>query len=328
MIFAAKRRYRGTEKGEVMHKFQAVIALTGLRTLSRPEAERTRHYETAFMFASAFVRILAFRAMYVVVLMTLIVLFSVVLPTQAQESSEIAKQAQNPIANLISVPLENDFNPQTGINKNDSYVLEMKPVVPFRLSDDWTLITRTIIPIIQVPDLAPGVNGTSGLGDVQESLFLSPAKAGPVIWGAGPVVSFPTATQDILGTKKLSVGPTIVVLRSQGHWLFGSLVQNLWSVGGPSARPDVNQMLLQPFVNYNLPHKWYLTTSPIITANWKVNPNERWVVPVGGGVGRIVHFGKLPVNVYTQFFRNVERPNGTTHWSARFQMQLLFPKKR
>jgi len=249
-------------------------------------------------------------------------------PTCAQEPSDIAKQAQNPIASLISVPFENDFNPYTGVNKEDSYVLEMKPVIPIRLSNDWTLITRTIIPVIQVPDLAPAVYGTTGLGDVQESLFLSPTKAGPVIWGAGPVISIPTATENILGTKKLSVGPTVVVLRIQGHWLFGSLVQNLFSVAGPSGRPDVNQMLMQPFGNYNLPHKWYLTSSPIITANWEVRPSERWVVPVGGGVGKIVHFGKLPVNIYTQFFRNVQRPDGTSSWSARFQMQLLFPKKR
>ena len=126
----------------------------------------------------------------------------------------------------------------------------------------------------------------------------------------------------------MSMGPTLVVLKSQGHWLFGSLVQNLWSVEtGPRDRPAVNQMLLQPFVNYNLPHKWYLTSSPIITSNWEVSGNNRWTVPVGGGVGKIVHFGKLPVNAYTQFFRNVERPDGTTSWSARFQMQFLFPKK-
>jgi hypothetical protein len=249
-------------------------------------------------------------------------------PVWAQESSEIAKQAQNPIASMISVPFENDFNPQTGINKQDSYVLEMKPVVPFNLSNDWNLITRTIIPVIQVPDLAPGVEGTTGIGDIQESLFLSPAKAGAVIWGAGPVVSFPTASQESLGTKKLSVGPTVVVLNIHGHWLFGTLVQNLFSVAGPSARPNVNQMLMQPFANYNLKHGWYLTSSPIITANWEVNPNQRWVVPVGGGAGRIVHFGKQPVNIYAQRFRNVERPDGTTHWSARLQVQLLFPKTR
>jgi hypothetical protein len=306
----------------------AAGALTGLRKLSRNEAAGISVHQTAFGSPPAFVQFLDFRAACCVVLMTLIVLFGAVLPVSAQQSSEIAKQAQNPIANLISVPVENDFNPQTGIDKDDSYVLELKPAVPFRLSKDWILITRTIIPVIQVPDLTHTVDGTTGLGDVQESLFLSPAKAGPVIWGAGPVTSFPTATQEILGTKKLSLGPTVVVLRSQGHWLFGTLAQNLWSVGGPSARPDVNQMLLQPFVNYNLPHKWYLVSSPIMTANWEANPNERWVVPVGGGVGKIVHFGVLPVNVYTQFFRNVERPDGTTHWSARFQMQFLFPKKR
>jgi hypothetical protein len=269
-----------------------------------------------------------FQVRFLAVLVAVSALLAAALPAWAQESSEIAKQAQNPIASLISVPLENDFNPQTGINKEDSYVLEMKPVVPFKLSDDWTLITRTIIPVIQVPDLAPTVDGTTGVGDVQLSLFLSPAKAGAVIWGAGLVVSFPTASQEILGTKKLSVGPTVVVLRIQGHWLFGTLVQNLFSIAGPAARADVNQMLMQPFANYNLRHGWYLTSSPIITANWESNPNQRWVVPVGGGVGKIVHFGKLPVNIYTQFFRNVERPDGTTSWSARFQAQLLFPKKR
>jgi len=278
--------------------------------------------------AKAPVRRIAIRAICGIILMSLTVLFADVQPTRAQESSDIAKQAQNPIASLVSVPLESDFNPHTGVDREDSYVFEMKPVVPFRLSNDWNLITRTIIPVIQVPDLAPGVHGTGGLGDVQESLFLSPTKVGPVIWGAGPVISFPTATENTLGTKKLSLGPTVVVLRSQGHWLFGSLVQNLFSVAGPSGRKDVNQMLLQPFVNYNLPHKWYLTSSPIITANWEAKSSERWVVPVGGGVGKIVHLGKQPVNVYTQFFRNVQRPDGTSSWSARFNMTFLFPKKR
>jgi hypothetical protein len=243
------------------------------------------------------------------------------------QNTDIAKQAQNPIARLISVPLENDFNPQTGPGKEDSYVLQMKPVVPFRLSKDWNLITRTIIPVIQTPDPAPGVSGASGVGDISLSLFLSPARVGHVIWGAGPIISVPTASDDILGTKKLSVGPTVVALRSEGHWLYGTLVYNVFSVAGPAARPDVNQMLMQPFINYNLPHKWYLTSSPYITANWEKRRNDRWTVPVGGGVGKIVHLEKLPVNIYGQVFRNVESPDYTTNWSARLQVQFLFPKK-
>jgi hypothetical protein len=253
-------------------------------------------------------------------------------PTAAkpeQESSDIAKAAQNPIAHMISVPVENDFYPQTGINKENEYVLEIKPVVPIPLSKNWNLITRTIIPVVQTPDLTAEIKGTSGLGDIQESLFFSPTKAGlgGIIWGAGPAISVPTATEHIYGTGKTSIGPTVVVLKSQGHWLFGSLVQNLWSVeAGPRERPAVNQMLLQPFVNYNLPHKWYLTSSPIITANWKLD-DGRWLVPVGGGVGKIVRFGKVPVNIYGQVFGNAEYPNGTSKWSARFQMQFLFPRK-
>jgi hypothetical protein len=288
-----------------------------------------------------------FRARLWLTLVAATVLFAGVLPTwaqessnivktessnaaqPAQESSDIAKAAQNPIAHMISVPLENDFYPHTGSSKDDEYVLEMKPVIPIPLSQDWNLITRTIVPIIQTPDLSPTLEGTSGLGDIQESLFFSPTKGGPggIIWGAGPVITAPTATEKIYGTGKTSIGPTLVVLKIQGHWLFGSLAQNLWSVeAGPRDRPAVNQMLVQPFVNYNLPHKWYLTSSPIITANWKVD-SGRWLVPVGGGVGKIVHFGKTPVNIYTQVFRNVDCPNGTSKWSARLQMQFLFPRK-
>jgi hypothetical protein len=250
-------------------------------------------------------------------------------PAWAQESSNMAKQAQNPIARLISVPFENDFNPQTGSSKNDEYVLQVKPVVPLKLSNDWNLITRTVIPVIQVPDLTHNISGVSGIGDVNLSLFLSPSRAfHKIIWGAGPIVSFPTASQDILGTKKVSVGPTAVVLKIQGHWLFGTLVNNVFSVAGPSARADVNQMFMQPFVNYNFRHGWYLTSSPEVTADWEKQRAQRWVVPVGGGVGKIVKVGDLPMNIYTQFFSNVERPQGTTDWSARLQVQLLFPKKR
>ena len=277
--------------------------------------------------AKASVRRISIRTICEITLMSLTIIAGVQ-PTRAQESSNIAKQAQNPIARLISVPFENDFNPQTGIKKEDSYVLQVKPVVPLKLSNDWNLITRTVIPIIQEPDVTSRISSATGIGDVNLSLFLSPSKAfHQIIWGAGPIISFPTASQDILGTKKVSVGPTAVALKSQGHWLYGTLINNLFSMAGPSARADVNQMFMQPFVNYNFRHGWYLTSSPEVTADWEKQRSQRWVVPVGGGVGKIVRIGDLPVNMYTQFFSNVERPQGTSSWSARLQIQLLFPKK-
>jgi hypothetical protein len=317
---------------EIMGRVQNAVIPEAGRGFKNTIEDLHKNKKRALLSANRFVWP-GFRARLWIVSVAMSLMCLGALPTWAQDSSEqktseIAKQAQNPIANVISVPLENDFYPNTGIDKEDSYVLEMKPVVPFKLSNDWNLIARTVIPVAQVPDLAPGVNGASGLGDVQTSLFFSPVIVGKVIWGAGPVISLPTATEGILGTKKVSIGPTAVALSIQGHWLFGTLVQNLFSVAGPSARPDVNQMLMQPFVNYNMRHGWYLTSSPIITSNWEVNSNNRWTVPVGGGVGRIVHFGTIPVSTYAQFFRNVERPEGTSSWSARFEMTFLFPKQR
>jgi hypothetical protein len=247
-------------------------------------------------------------------------------PAPTQDTAALAKAAQNPIAKMISIPIENDFNLRTGVNKEDSYVLQLKPVIPFTLSEDWTVITRTIVPVIQLPSVAQGVGSESGLGDIQESLFFSPAKAHQIIWGAGPVFSVPSATDHFLGSGKFSVGPTAVALTIQGHWLYGILGQNLWSVAGPSGRADVNQMLLQPFVNYNLPHGWYLTSSPVITANWKADSDNRWLLPLGGGFGKIFHIGKLPINTYLQAFSNVERPHGTSPVALRFQVQFLFPK--
>lgn len=350
-----------------MKESQTEVSPMRLDKRSKPSAQERSKGEPAINSVDKFQRCVALRAVYSIVLLAISVLYAGVLPAWAQQSSDVTqqqqsagqnpsvgaaqtqtaasdpkqgqneaagsadilKQSQNPIANLVSVPFENDWYPQTGFHSEDEYVLEVKPVVPLSLSKDWLLVERPIIPVIQEPDLAPGIQGTTGLGDVELETFLSPKKAGPgrIIWGVGPVISFPTATESILGTKKLSIGPDLVVLRSQGHLMYGALAQNLWSVEGPSERPNVNQFLMQPFVFYNLPHKWYLVSSPIMTANWEVDTG-RWMVPVGGGGGRLVHLGRIPVNVSTQFFGNAMYPNGTSRWSARFQAQFLFPKKR
>ena len=158
-------------------------------------------------------------------------------------------------------------------------------------------------------------------------MFLSPAHPGELIWGVGPVFTVPSASDPILGTGKVLFGPTAVFLMTPGHWVIGVLLNNQWSVGGDPLRPAVNTFLAQPFVNYNMAHGWYLTTSPVITANWLAAPGEKWTVPIGGGFGRVFRVGDQPVNAQIQAFYNVERPTGASDWQLRFDVALLFPVK-
>jgi hypothetical protein len=248
-------------------------------------------------------------------------------PCLAQEETELAKKVQNPVSDLISVPFQHNFNFGVGPGDDLQYILNIQPVVPFRLPEDWNLITRTILPLVYQPEVAPGVGDEFGLGDIQMSLFFSPAKPGAVIWGIGPVLQFPTATEEVLGTGKWGIGPTAVGLMIRGPWVVGGLINNLWSFASEGNREDVNQMLIQPFLNYNFPGGWFLTSSPIITANWEADSNDRWTVPVGGGVGKVHRIGNLPVNLQLAGFYNVERPDNGPDWSLRFQFALLFPKR-
>ena len=246
----------------------------------------------------------------------------------AQPASEgdLAKKTQNPVSDLISVPFESNFNFGVGPNDDLQYILNVQPVMPFRLSEDWNLITRTIIPLIDQPELGPGVGDVFGLGDIQLSLFLSPAKSGALIWGIGPIFQFPTATDDALGSDKWSAGPTAAALTIRGPWVLGALVNHLWSLAGDDDRADVNQTLIQPIVTYNLPGGWFLTSVPYITANWETDGDDRWTVPIGIGVGKVHRFGTLPVDLELASYYNVVRPDDAAEWPLRFRINLLFPK--
>jgi hypothetical protein len=241
---------------------------------------------------------------------------------------ELAKLAQNPIANLMSFPFQNNFNFGVGPNQVCQYVMNFQPVIPITLNEDWNLITRWILPTINQPSPAPGVRSAFGLGDFNPSFFFSPAKSSKITWGVGPTATFPTATDLLLGTGMYSVGPTAVALSIQGHWVFGALVNNQWSVAGWGSK-NQNNFLLQPFINYNLPNGWYLTSSPILTANWNASHDDMWTVPVGGGLGKIVKLGgKLPLNVQLGAYYNAVTPkNGGADWQLRFQVQVLLPKE-
>jgi hypothetical protein len=190
-------------------------------------------------------------------------------PDTKASAGDLAKATQNPVASLVSVPLANvtDFN--IGLFGRDrNTVLQAQPVIPISLGQNWNLITRTIGALVYQPTVSQPSQGTFGLNDINPSFFLSPANPGKLIWGAGPTFLLPTASDDVLGTGKFSIGPAIVALVQPGKWTLGVLVNNLWSVAGPSGRPDVNSMTLQYFVNYNLKKGYYITLQPIITANW------------------------------------------------------------
>lgn len=245
----------------------------------------------------------------------------------AEDTEALAKAAQNPIANMVSLPFQNNTTLNAGPEKQTQNVLNIQPVIPVEINDDWNLITRTIVPVISQPSFFAGQDRVDGVGDTQVELFLSPAKPGKLIWGVGPILQLPTNSNEALGTKKWGVGPAAVLLASEGHWLYGVVANNIWSFAGPGNAAPINQMLIQPFINYNFPEGWYATTSPDITANWKASHNDRWTVPLGGGFGKIFKIGGQAVNGQVQAFYNVVSPDNIGgNWTLRAQLQLLFPK--
>ncbi len=240
-------------------------------------------------------------------------------------TTELAKKTQNPVADVISVPVENYFYFNAGPNHETLYNLNVKPVIPFHLNADWNLITRTIIPVFNEPSLSRGSRSALGLGDVNPSFYLSPAKSSGFIWGIGPTFTLPTASSDVFGSGKFSMGPSAVALVNRGPWLFGALAYNQWSVTG-WGRQNVNEMLIQPFANYNFGKGWHLSTGPLITANWEADSRQQWTVPVGAGIGKLVWLGKLPADFLIQAYSNVERPKYAPDWELRCQITFLLPR--
>lgn len=249
--------------------------------------------------------------------------------TAALSSEELAKLAQNPVGNLVSVPFQNNTNFNTGPLNGTQNVLNIQPVYPIELNADWNLITRTILPLIWQPEFVPGQGSRFGLGDLQLSGFFSPSQPGPggLIWGAGGIVQMPTDTNE-LGNKNWGLGPTAVVLKLEkgSPWVYGVLVNNVWALSGSQRGGSYNNFLMQPFLNYNLPGGTYFTSSPIITADWKADSDQRWTVPLGGGIGHIFHIGRLPVNTQLGAYYNVVHPDDAANWQLRIQVQLMFPK--
>ncbi|MGB6986472.1 MAG: hypothetical protein WBD74_10915 [Candidatus Aquilonibacter sp.] len=256
---------------------------------------------------------------------------------QAAVQAYIIKASQNPVGNIAIIPFQ--FNNNYGIGPYARYQfnVNIQPVVPLMLSKNMTLIARTIIPIVDNPSNLPptlcppdGVCGsTFGVSDIQEQLFFAPkAKPGAMIWGAGPIFQFPTASPGVPGTGKWSVGPDAVALVMPGSFVIGVLVTQVWSFAGKVSAPEVNSGLIQPFINYNLKGAWALTTAPILTANYAAPGNQKWSIPVGGGVSKTFKLGDQPMQIGVYYYTYVERPISTPQNFLRFTWNLLFPIKR
>ncbi len=239
------------------------------------------------------------------------------------ETAELARAVQNPIASLISLPFQNNTNFDVGPRDKTQNIMNIQPVIPFELNEDWNLITRTIVPVISQPAFTPAQDREFGLGDTVFSAFFSPKDSGEWIWGVGPALLLPTSTDDRLGAGEWGAGPSAVVLTIRGPWVVGSLFSNVWSFTGDE---QVNLFTWQPFVNYNLDDGWYLTSAPLITANWEADSDDTWTVPLGGGVGKIFRIGNQPMNVSAAAYYNVEKPDFGADWQMRVQVQFLFPK--
>ncbi len=246
--------------------------------------------------------------------------------SSSPSDSELAKQAQNPVANLISLPLQNNTNFDIGPDDETQNIFNIQPVWPFEISDSFNLITRTILPVVSQPDIFTGGEGRiNGLGDTIFTGFLSPRNSKTLIWGAGPVFLLPTATDDALGADKWGAGPSAVLVAMPGRWVIGSLFNNVWSFAGSGDR-DVNLFTWQYFVNYNMANGWYLNTAPIITANWEADSDNTWTVPFGAGIGRIFKIGRQPINALAAGYYNAVSPDSGADWQLRLQIQFLFPK--
>lgn len=237
-------------------------------------------------------------------------------------SGRTIKTSCNPIADLMSFPFQNNLHMNYGDFNRNVNVLNIQPVIPFA---GGKIISRTIFPIVSIPDFSSESGKySSGLGDIIGTVFFVP-ESKKVIWGVGPVIEIPTGGSE-RGTQKWSIGPSFLALVQPGDWTFGALINNTWSIAGNSERDEVNHMLLNIFIVRQLGDGWYINSAPIITSDWTAPSGQQWIVPVGAGGGKLIMLGgKLPLNLQTQVYYNVVRPDFGPEWQWRFQVQILLP---
>jgi len=253
-------------------------------------------------------------------------LIAITLPTCALNAQEadLAQKLANPISDLVSLPIQSNFDFNVGPGDGTVWRTNIQPVIPISINDNWNLISRTILPVVDQQGIAATGNSLDafGLGDISQSFFFSPKESSP-IWGVGPVFIFPSATDDLLGTEKWGAGPTAVVLQQQGAWTYGALVNHLWDFAGDDSRDPINATFFQPFLSYILPTKTTLTVNTEMTYDWE---NDQATIPLNFQVSQLFKVGKQPMQAFAGVRYYAEGPDNGPEWGVRFGLTLLFPK--
>jgi hypothetical protein len=255
---------------------------------------------------------------------SIIPLLSLVTCAIHAQEADLAQKLANPIAALISVPIQSNIDFGVGPGDGTIWRTNIQPVIPFGISEDWNVISRTILPVVDQEGLAAAGDAldASGLGDTTQSFFFSPKESSP-IWGVGPVLLIPSATDDLLGGGKWGVGPTAIVLKQDGPWTYGALVNHLWDVAGDDSRAAVNATFLQPFISYILPTKTTLTLNTETTYDWT---NDQWTVPLNFQVSQLFKVGDQPMQAFAGARYYAEKPANGPDWGIRMGLIFLFPK--
>jgi len=244
---------------------------------------------------------------------------------QTENATDLAKETQNPVGDIISVPFQFNFNSGAAYKDETFFNLNIQPVIPIHITHGVTLISRTIVPIDSIP-VGRGIS-YSGFGDIQEQIFFTPAHPGKIIWGIGPAFSFPTATASPARTGTWAAGGDLVLLATPGPFVVGSLFSQWSPLTDSGGEPRTNLFLWQYFVNYNFGKGWALSTAPSVTANWDAAKGQQWTVPAGVGINRTVVLNHQPMTLGFQYYYSVKRPDNAGSTTLRFSIALIFPTK-